>query len=550
LIRLRQLRRMLHIRRVLLKHGLDELVTATHLLPPLATFRGIPGFRTRSTAGELPIGVRIREALVELGPVFVKFGQALSTRRDLLPPEIAAELALLQDRVPPFPAEETHRQLAAAYPAPLEEVFARFDDEPLAAASIAQVHTAKLPDGREAIVKVLRPGVREQIRSDVEVLHSLAALAQRYWSDVRRLRPREVVREFDITLMDELDLMREAANAAQLRRNFADSPLLYVPETYWDWCRPGVLVMERVHGINIGETQQLRDAGVNMHRLAASGVEIFFTQVFRHNFFHADMHPGNIFVNAVDPENPQYVAVDFGIIGTLGARDQQYLAESFLAFFKRDYRRVARLHVESGWVAPGTRVEAMESAFRTVCEPIFHRPLKDISFGQFMVRLFAVARRFDMEVQPQLILLQKTLLNVEGLGRELYPDLDLWETAQPILAEWMRERVSGRAVLERLREQLPEMTETVQELPQVLSAILQRAAEGRLQVEVRHPALDPLREEFAAGREQRWTTGTGGALLLGGVLWLGLAASPPALGWVLLGIGALLLLVNRPDNSV
>jgi ubiquinone biosynthesis protein len=548
-IRFRQLRRMLHIQRVLLKHGLDELVTATHLLRPLAAFRRIPGFRMRKTARELPIGVRIREALVELGPVFVKFGQALSTRRDLLPPDIAAELALLQDRVPPFPTAETHRQLAAAYRTPLEQMFARFDDEPLAAASIAQVHTARLPDGREAIVKVLRPGVREQIRSDVEVLHSLAALAQRYWSEVRRLRPREVVREFDITLMDELDLMREAANASQLRRNFADSPLLYVPETYWDWCRPGVLVMERVHGINIGETQQLRDAGVNMHRLAASGVEIFFTQVFRHNFFHADMHPGNIFVNATDPENPQYVAVDFGIIGTLGARDQQYLAESFLAFFKRDYRRVARLHVESGWVAPGTRVEAMESAFRTVCEPIFHRPLKDISFGQFMVRLFSVARRFDMEVQPQLILLQKTLLNVEGLGRELYPDLDLWETAQPILAEWMRERVSGRAVLERLREQLPEMSETVQELPQVLSAILQRAAEGRLQVEVRHPALDPLREEFEAGREQRWTTGTGGALLLGGVLWLGLATSPPALGWVLLGVGALLLLVNRPDRS-
>jgi ubiquinone biosynthesis protein len=428
-------------------------------------------------------------------------------------------------------------------------VFRRFDDEPLAAASIAQVHTAALPDGREAIVKVLRPGVRGQIRRDVEVLHTLAALAERYWTEVRRLRPREVVREFDTTLMDELDLMREAANAAQLRRNFEGSPLLYVPEVYWDWCRPGVLVMERIHGINIGDTARLHAANVNMKRLAANGVEIFFTQVFRHNFFHADMHPGNIFVNSADPEQPQYIAVDFGIVGSLSPRDQQYLAENFLAFFNRDYHRVARLHVESGWVAPGTRIDEVESAFRTVCEPIFNRPLKDISFGQFLVRLFSVARRFDMEVQPQLILLQKTLLNIEGLGRELYPDLDLWETAQPILQEWMRERVSGRAIVERLREQLPEVGETIQEFPQVIHAILQRAAEGRLQVEVKHPGLEPLRQELRAGRQQRWGLGSGGALLVSGVLWLGLSIAPAALGWVLLGAGLALLFFSRPGNS-
>jgi ubiquinone biosynthesis protein len=540
---------MLHIQRVLLKHGLDELVSATHLFRPLARLRRIPGLGVRKAARDLPMGVRIREALIELGPIFVKFGQALSTRRDLLPREIAEELAELQDRVPPFPAEETHRQLAAAYRRPLGEVFRRFDDEPLAAASIAQVHTAALPDGREAIVKVLRPGVRGQIRRDVEVLHSLAALAERYWTEVRRLRPREVVREFDTTLMDELDLMREAANAAQLRRNFEGSPLLYVPEVYWDWCRPGVLVMERIHGINIGETAQLHAAHVNMKRLAANGVEIFFTQVFRHNFFHADMHPGNVFVNSADPEQPQYIAVDFGIVGSLSPRDQQYLAENFLAFFNRDYHRVARLHVESGWVPPGTRIDAVESAFRTVCEPIFNRPLKDISFGQFLVRLFSVARRFDMEVQPQLILLQKTLLNIEGLGRELYPDLDLWETAQPILQEWMRERISGRAIVERLREQLPEVGETIQEFPQVIHAILQRAAEGRLQVEVKHPGLEPLCEELRAGRRQRWRLGTGGALLVGGVLWLGLAITPAALGWVSLGAGLALLFFSRPDNS-
>ena len=536
---------MLHIQRVLLKHGLDELVYAAHLFRPVARLRRIPGFGIRKASRDLPMGVRIREALVELGPIFVKFGQALSTRRDLLPREIAVELAKLQDRVPPFPAAETHRQLAAAYRQPLESLFARFDDEPLAAASIAQVHTAALPDGREAIVKVLRPGVREQIRRDVDVLHSLAALAERYWGEVRRLRPREVVREFDTTLMDELDLMREAANASQLRRNFENSPLLYVPEVYWDWCRPGVLVMERIHGINIGQTPELHAAGIDMRRLAANGVEIFFTQVFRHNFFHADMHPGNIFVNPDDPSQPQYIAVDFGIVASLNPRDQQYLAENFLAFFNRDYQRVARLHVESGWVAPGTRVEEVESAFRTVCEPIFNRPLKDISFGQFLVRLFTVARRFDMEVQPQLILLQKTLLNIEGLGRELYPDLDLWETAQPILEEWMRERVSGRAIVDRLREQLPEVGETIQEFPQVIHAILQRAAEGRLQVEVKHPGMEALRAELHADRQQRWTTGAGGATLVGGVLWLGLAVSPAAPGWLLLVLGAGLLAFGR-----
>jgi ubiquinone biosynthesis protein len=545
----RQLLRMLHIQRVLLKHGLDELVTATHLFRPLARLRRIPGFGMRKAACDLPMGARIREALIELGPIFVKFGQALSTRRDLLPPEIAEELAQLQDRVPPFPAEETHRQLAAAYRRPLEEMFARFDDEPLAAASIAQVHSAALPDGREVIVKVLRPSVRAQIRRDVEVLHSLAALAERYWSEVRRLRPRDVIVEFDITLMDELDLMREAANASQLRRNFADSPLLYVPEVHWDWCRPGVLVMERIHGINIDETAELKAANIDMKRLATTGVEIFFTQVFRHNFFHADMHPGNIFVSPADPAQPQYIAVDFGIVGSLSPRDQQYLAENFLAFFNRDYRRVARLHIESGWVAPGTRLDALESAFRTVCEPIFNRPLKDISFGQFLVRLFTVARRFDMGVQPQLILLQKTLMNVEGLGRELYPDLDPWAEARPILEDWIRERASGRAIVERLREQWPEVGETIQELPQILQSILQRAAEGRLQVEVKHPGLEPLREELRSGRMQRWSTGSGGALLIAGALWLGLPASPALPGWILLIAGLALLAFNRPGSS-
>jgi len=542
----RQFLRMVHIQRVLLKHGLDELVSATHLYRPLRWLTRVPGFGASRASREQPVGVRVRDALVELGPIFVKFGQALSTRRDLLPREIADELAKLQDRVPPFAGARTLEILATAYRRPATEMFASIEETPLAAASIAQVHAATLPDGREAIVKVLRPGVRGQIRRDLEVLYAMARLADRYWSEVRRFRPREVVAEFDKTLMDELDLMREAANAAQLRRNFDGSPLLYIPEVYWDWCRPGVLVTERIHGINIGDTQALKGAGVDMRALSSRGVEIFFTQVFRHNFFHADMHPGNIFVDTADPAKPRYIAVDFGIVGSLNPRDQQYLAENFLAFFNRDYHRVARLHVDSGWVPPDTRIDEVESAFRTVCEPIFNRPLKDISFGQFLVRLFTVARRFNMEVQPQLILLQKTLLNIEGLGRELYPDLDLWETAQPILEEWMRDRVSGRAIVERLREQLPEVGETIQEFPQVVHAILQRAAEGRLQVEVKHPGLEPLREELAAGRRQRWAVGTGAALLVSGVLWLGLSAPPALAGGLLAAAGLALLAVSRP----
>jgi ubiquinone biosynthesis protein len=542
----RQFLRMVHIQRVLLKHGLDELVSATHLYRPLQWLARIPGFGASRGAREQPVGVRVREALVELGPIFVKFGQALSTRRDLLPREIADELAKLQDRVPPFAGARTLEILEKAYRRPATEMFADIQEAPLAAASIAQVHAATLPDGRQAIAKVLRPGVRAEIRRDLEVLYAMAGLADRYWSEVRRFRPREVVAEFDKTLMDELDLMREAANAAQLRRNFDGSPLLYIPEVYWDWCRPEVLVTERIHGINIGDTEALRAAGVDMRALSSRGVEIFFTQVFRHNFFHADMHPGNIFVDPADPAKPRYIAVDFGIVGSLSPRDQQYLAENFLAFFNRDYHRVARLHVDSGWVSPDTRIDEVESAFRTVCEPIFNRPLKDISFGQFLVRLFTVARRFNMEVQPQLILLQKTLLNIEGLGRELYPDLDLWETAQPILEEWMRERVSGRAIVERLREQLPEVGESIQEFPQVVHAILQRAAEGRLQVEVKHPALEPLREELAAGRRQRWGVGTGAALLISGVLWLGLPVQPAVAGWVLAAAGVAFLVFSRP----
>ena len=473
-MKLRVLARLIDIQRVLLRHGLDDLVGATHLYRPLRfLFYLSPGvwFERRRKASR---GVRIRLALEELGPIFVKFGQAVSTRRDLLPPDIAEQLAKLQDRVPPFPGNIAREIVERAYGRPVSEVFAEFSETPLAAASIAQVHVARLKTGQEVIVKVLRPQMREVIQRDLEVLYTLARLADRYWSEAKRLRPLEVVAEYEKTILDELDLMREAANASQLRRNFAGSPLLYVPEVYWDYCRVNVMVMERIHGVPISDMASLRAAGTDIAKLARNGVEIFFTQVFRHNFFHADMHPGNIFVLIDDPKNPRYAAVDFGIVGSLDQRDQEYLAENFLAVFERDYRRVATLHLESGWVPPGTRIDEVESAVRTVCEPIMGKPIKDISFGVILLRLFEISRRFNMPVQPQLILLQKTLLNIEGLGRDLYPDLDIWQTATPILRDWMRERTSLRSVLKSLRSQWPQLIEAAQLFPTALANFVKR----------------------------------------------------------------------------
>ena len=464
--------RLIGIQRVLVKYGLDDVIKETHLLRPLRfVFYLFP--RARDTSA--PLGERIRLALEELGPIFIKFGQALSTRRDLLPKDIADELAKLQDDVPPFPADEAISILDAVYGKSVNEVFERFDVEPFAAASIAQVHTAKLPDGPEVIVKLLRPGVQEQIEQDIEVLRLLAGLADRYWEHGKRLRPLEVVDEYENTIIDELDLMREAANAAQLKRNFAGSDMLYVPDVYWDFCRPEVLVQERIYGIPISDMDALREAGANIQLLAENGVEIFFTQVFRHNFFHADMHPGNIFVIATDPEKPKYAAVDFGIVGTLSPSDQNYLAENFLAFFDRDYHRIAKLHLESGWVPEGTRIDQLESAVRTVCEPIFNKPLSEISFAQVLMRLFRVAKRFDVEIQPQMILLHKTLFNIEGLGRELYPQLDLWKTAHPVLKQWMSEQVGPAAVLEDLREFLPQLREVMRDLPAAIRYLASKA---------------------------------------------------------------------------
>jgi ubiquinone biosynthesis protein len=519
-MRLRVLARLLQIQRALVRHRLDEFVRATHLYRPLRHLyyfspwtwfqRGVGGTR----------GARLRLALEELGPIFVKFGQALSTRRDLLPVDIADELAKLQDRVPPFPGAIAVAMIEKTFAQPLAEIFGSFEPSPLAAASIAQVHAATLRNGDEVVVKVLRPGMREVIDLDLEVLDALAKLADRYWIEARPVRPIEVVREYRKTVTDELDLLREAGNAAQLKRNFAGSPLLYVPQIHWDYCRQNVMVMERIHGIIVSRVEELRARGTDIAKLAENGVEIFFTQVFRHNFFHADMHPGNIFVQIDDPQNPRYAAVDFGIVGTLQPRDQHYLAENFMAFFKRDYRRIAQLHIESGWVPRATRVDELESAVRTVCEPIYNKPLKEISFAQVLLRLFETARRFDMQVQPQLILLQKTLFNIEGLGRQLYPELDLWKTAQPVLREWMKERTSPRTIFKEIRAHLPDALLSLRQMPQIVQTSIREAAEGRGSAVERELARLRAQMHATALRRDLWLAA--GVLWLSGLIWLAL----------------------------
>ena len=514
--------RIVGIQRVLVKYGLDDIIKETHLLRPLRFFFYLLPRRRDSTA---PLGERIRLALEELGPIFVKFGQALSTRRDLLPVDVADELAKLQDTVPPFPAEVAIAILENAYGESVHTVFSRFDTEPFAAASIAQVHTAQLPNGQEVILKLLRPGVQAQIERDLEVLRMIAGLADRYWQHGKRLRPLEVVAEYERTIIDELDLMREAASASQLKRNFAGSDMLYVPDVYWDFCRPEVLVQERIYGVPISDMAALRAAGTNIQRLAENGVEIFFTQVFRHNFFHADMHPGNIFVLISDPDHPKYAAVDFGIIGTLSPSDQRYLAENFLAFFDRDYHRIAKLHIDSGWVPEGTRIDQLEMAVRTVCEPIFNKPLAEISFAQVLMRLFRVAQRFNVEVQPQMILLHKTLFNIEGLGRELYPQLDLWKTAYPVLKRWMREQVGPRAALDDLKENLPQLRRALRELPAIVAYLTDQATQSGNGASSDSAELRLVREELGRLRRQRgWLIAAAaagsGAAIAALVLWL------------------------------
>ena len=461
--------KLLRLARILtigLRFGLEEFFLGHERVRPLRWLVRITLFWRPLSE---PRAVRLRRALEALGPIFVKFGQMLSTRRDLVPVDIADELAKLQDRVPPFPSEQALAVLEATYKKPLTEVFAEFDPTPVAAASVAQVHFARLHsspsggDGKAVAVKILRPGISRVIGHDVELLHAAAGLLEKLFADGKRLRPREVVAEFEKHLQDELDLMREASNCSQLRRNFLDSPLLVVPEVYWDYCENNVMVMDRMDGIPISQVDALRAAGVDIVKLAATGVELFFTQVFRDGFFHADMHPGNILVRP----NGQYVALDFGIMGTLTEVDKQYLARNFLAFFRRDYKGVALAHLESGWVPPDTRVDELEAAVRAVCEPVFDRPLKDISFGRVLLQLFQASRRFNVEIQPQLVLLQKTLLNIEGLGRQLDPELDLWKTAKPFLERWMNEQIGWRALVKNLQTEAPKWATLLPQLPRL-----------------------------------------------------------------------------------
>jgi len=513
--------RLLRIVFTVFRFGLDEIVLSSLKSPWLQRLLRVVMF---GRSLDEPRGVRLRRALEDLGPIFVKFGQVLSTRRDLLPTDVADELAALQDRVPPFDPEVAVREIERGLGRRLDDVFESFDREPVASASIAQVHFAVLKDGkqagREVAVKVLRPGMLAAIDNDLGLLDAGALLVERLWRDGKRLRPRDVVAEFSKYLHDELDLMREAANASQLRRNFAGSKQLRVPEMIWDYCCENVIVMERMHGIPVSQVQRLREAGIDIKKLSATAVEVFFTQALRDGFFHADMHPGNIYVGDRGDDFGRWIALDFGIVGTLSDNDKNYLAQNFLAFFRRDYKRVAELHVESGWVPAATRVDELESAIRAVCEPIFDRPLKEISFGQVLLRLFEASRRFNVEIQPQLVLLQKTLLNIEGLGRQLDPDLDLWTTGKPFLERWMQDQFGFKRLEERMKVEAAQWAHLLPQLPRLLhQALADTSRQDRQLAELRR-----LRQE--AERRNR--------LLLIGVT--ALAALAIMLAWAFLGI--------------
>ena len=515
---MRRLLRLVYISVVVLRYGVDEIALGSLRQPWLRALARVVAFGRRLDA---PRGARLRMALERLGPIFVKFGQVLSTRRDLLPADVAEELARLQDRVPPFDGDVAVRMVEQAFGRPLDAVFESFDRTPVASASIAQVHLAVLQDGREVAVKVLRPGMLKVIDEDLALLRMLAGVVERVWADGKRLKPRQVVAEFDKYLHDELDLVREAANAAQLRRNMEGLNLVIVPEMIWDLCTEQVIVMERMKGVPISQVERLREAGVDIPKLARDGVTIFFTQVFRDGFFHADMHPGNIQVSLDPATFGRYIALDFGIIGTLTEYDKEYLAQNFIAFFRRDYKRVAELHLESGWVPPNTRIDELESAIRACCEPHFDKPLKDISLGQVLLRLFQTSRRFNVEIQPQLVLLQKTLLNVEGMGRELDPSLDLWKTAKPYLERWMHERVGWTGLKQKLDQEAPQWAQWLPEFPRLLHERLQRPDQT--------PAL--VQEVRRLAREQAHTN----RLLAALTVMAALAAAGAAIAaWALL----------------
>ena len=549
-MKIRQVFRLIQINHVLSRHRLDDIIQTTHLIRPLRYLSYLSPYRL-THSNKVPRGERLRLALEELGPIFVKFGQLLSTRRDLLPDDIADSLAKLQDQVAPFSNAQALSLIKEAYGEEnISHFFSRIDEDPLASASIAQVHAGQLIDGSEVILKLVRPNIENTIKHDVGLLYTIAGLAERFWSEGKRLRPTAVVAELEKNLLDELDMLREASSASQLKRNFEDTDILYIPDINWSLTKSKLLVQERVYGIPIGDIDALKAKNVNLARLAEIGVEIFFTQIFKHSFFHADMHPGNIMVDATDPDNPKYIAIDFGIMGTLAPDDQRYLADNFLAFFNHDYRRVAELHIQSGWVPAGTRLDEFEAAIRSVCEPIFAKPLKEISFGQLLLRLFQTARRFNMEVQPQLVLLQKTLLNIEGLGRQLYPDLDLWQTAKPILEQWMKEKASPRAAFKILQQEAPNWLHTLPTLPRLIQDIGQQVQGGKLKVQLSSKDLEKIQQEIRKSSQRTTTTISGAAFIIAAVIIKAfdsgeviMVAETPILSY-LLGISGVLLLLS------
>jgi len=543
---LRQFARMLKISAILSRYELDEFLEATHLYRPMRLLRLVTPWGRSDLSGK-PRGERLRLALTEMGPIYVKFGQIISTRRDLVAPDIADELALLQDQVPPFPGSQARSIIEQALKKPVTGLFGSFDLVPLASASIAQVHAATLPDGKEVVVKVVRPGISRLIRRDIDLLMSIAGLAEKYWEGGTRVKPTEFVREFETFIFDELDMTREASNASALRANFEGSTELYIPEIYWPYCKEQVLVMERVSGIPISDIKGLKEAGVNLERLAKMGIRVFYTQVFRDNLFHADMHPGNILVDVSDPENASYIALDFGIVASLTPQDLYYISENFRALFNRDYYRVAQLHIDAGWVPHDTRVDELEASIRAVGEPSFSRPLNEISFGNVMLKLVQVAYRFKLDIQPQLIMLQKTLLNIEGLGRELYPELDVMATSKPELERILKEKHGIDQAARDLRERLPVWLSKAPDMPGLLHDYLKLATEGKLVTKTDPRELDRLqKDQHKANRRLLWAI-SGSALFFSGSVLTGFQVGPFFLvnasspGIVAMALGAWLL---------
>lgn len=533
---MRNLIRLIQINFTLARFGLDEIVLSMHFFRPLYLLGLINPFNWFRD-NDLSQAERLRLCIESLGPIFIKFGQMLATRRDLFGDEIADELEKLLDRVPPFPWPQARDIVEQQLGMPLEQAFKRFDENEIASASIAQVYAAILPDGQDVVVKIVRPGIEQAIRRDIEVLELLAKMADRYWDEARRVKPLQIVREFETTIMNELDLVREAANASELRRNFEDSPDLYVPFVHWDYCRPRVMVMERINGIPVTDIKQLQAHEINFEILSRKGVEIFFTQVFRHNYFHADMHPGNIFVAGETPDDPKYIAVDFGIMGSLSSGDQRYLAENFAAFFNRDYRRVAELHVDSGWVDRDTRIDEFEASIRSVCEPMFQRPLSEISFGQLLLRLFQTARHFNMEIQPQLLLLEKTFLHIEGIGRRLYPQLDLWDTAKPFIEGWLSEQLGVRALVKGMKKNLPYIAEHLPDLPQLAFKALDRIANDDLRLTLESRQINELKREIRRANQRSIRAIIGGSFVISASIIIALDGIAP----IMVGRGQLIV---------